>query len=68
MTAHVIAFAGRNANRNTAPLSAIPGAEATARRNNVVPMAGWRDQARPRRTPTGVFFTTDVLATTGYIA
>ena len=68
MTATVIAFAGRNANRNTAPLPSIEAAEVTGRRDNIVPMAAWLSRARPRRTPTGVFFTTRVLATPGFIA
>lgn len=65
MNANVIAFAARNANRNARPL---PATGVTERRDNIVPMAAWLDRARPRRTPTGVFFTTRVLATTGCIA
>ncbi|HCQ65686.1 MAG TPA: hypothetical protein DIU07_11270 [Rhodobacteraceae bacterium] len=68
MTATVIAFAGRNANRNTAPLHAIAATEAAERHDNIVPMAAWLGRARPRRTPTGVFFTTHVLATPGFTA
>ena len=68
MSATVIAFAGRNANRNTAPLPAFEAPEATERHNNIVPMAAWLGRARPRRTPTGVFFTTRVLATPGFTA
>ena len=65
MTATVIAFAGRNANTNTRPRPAAGSAE---RRDNIVPIAAWLDRARPRRTPTGVFFTTRVLDTPGCIA
>ena len=65
MTANVIAFAIRTANRNTRPLPAVG---ATERRDNIVPIAAWLDRARPRRTPTGVFFTTRVLATPGFTA
>ncbi len=65
MTASVIAFAGRNANTNTRPL---PATVARERRDNIVPIAAWLDRARPRRTPTGVFFTTGVLATQGFSA
>ncbi len=64
MTATVIAFAGRNANTNTRPLPAAAG----KRHDNIVPIAAWLDRARPRRTPTGVFFTTGVLATQGFSA
>ena len=61
MSANVIAFAGRNANRNARPLPR-QGAD---RHDNIVSIAGWLDRARPRRTPTGVFFTTGVLVTQG---
>ena len=65
MTATVIAFAGRNANMNTRPL---PDSATTERRDNIVPIAAWLERARLRRTPTGVFFTTRVLDTSGCIA
>ena len=65
MSANVIAFAGRTANRTAAPLSAIAVSGTDGRRNNIVPLAAWRGRARPRRTPNGVFFTTGVLATFG---
>jgi len=68
MTATVIAFAGRTANRNPAPLATASAREDTERRDNIVPMASWLGRARPRRTPTGVFFTTRVLATPGFSA
>jgi hypothetical protein len=64
MNTNVIAFACRNANRNARPLPTA----AAARHDNIVPMAAWLGSARPRRTPTGVFFTTRVLATSGCIA
>lgn len=65
MTANVIAFAGRNANTNT---RLQPVAGAADRHDNIVPIAAWLDRARMRRTPTGVFFTSRVLATQGFIA
>ncbi len=65
MTANIIAFAGRSANRNTRPQ---PAAAASERHDNIVSIAAWLDRARPRRTPTGVFFTTQVLATPGFTA
>jgi len=65
MTATIIEFAGRNANTNTRPL---PPSGANERRDNIVPIAAWLDRARPRRTPTGVFFSTRVLDTPGCIA
>jgi len=68
MTATVIAFADRNANRNAAPLPATVDSDDTERNDNVVPMAAWLGRPRARRTPTGVYFTTRVLATSGFIA
>lgn len=68
MTATVIAFAGRTATRNPAPLPAPAACEDAERHDNIVPMAAWLGRARPRRTPTGVFFTTRVLATPGFSA
>jgi len=65
MNANVIAFAGRNANTNTRP---APASAALGKHDNIVPIAAWLDRARPRRTPTGVFFTTRVLATSGCTA
>lgn len=37
-------------------------------RDNVVSLASWIGRAMPRRTPTGVFFSTGVLITPGEIA
>lgn len=68
MTATVIAFADRNANRTPAPLSDTAASEDTERHDNIVAMAAWLGRPRARRTPTGVFFTTHVLATTGFSA
>ena len=68
MTATVIAFAGRNANRNTAPLPVTADCGDHARHDNIVPMAAWLGRPRARRTPTGVFFTTRILATSGFTA
>lgn len=33
--------------------------------DNVISFAGWLGRAMPHRTPTGVFFTTQVLVTPG---
>lgn len=68
MTATVIAFADRNTNRNPAPLPAAAVCEDTERHDNIVPMAAWLGRPLARRTPTGVFFTTRVLATPGFTA
>ena len=65
MTANVIAFASRTANR---AVRAQPAAGATERHDNIVSINAWLDRARPRRTPTGVYFTTGVLATQGFSA
>ncbi len=37
-------------------------------RDNVVSLAEWKNRARARRTASGVFFTTGVLATYGTAA
>ncbi|MCB1355839.1 MAG: hypothetical protein KDK53_04835 [Maritimibacter sp.] len=68
MSATVIAFARRAANRNTAPLRAKAILEAVERADNIVSLASWRGRAHPRRTASGVFFCTDVLMTTGCTA
>jgi hypothetical protein len=63
MPSNVIAF--------TAQISVgDPRAETqgSAARNNVIELAAWIGRAFPRRTPNGVFFTTQVLATQGDIA
>ncbi|PIE08409.1 MAG: hypothetical protein CSA74_02905 [Rhodobacterales bacterium] len=62
MNSNVIAFARRNTR---------PDARARQRQeqhDNIVNISSWLERARPRRTPTGVFFTTGVLATTGFSA
>ncbi len=65
MTANVVAFAGRTANTNT---RSTRSTTATGRHDNIVSIAAWLDRARPRRTPTGVFFTTRVLVAPGFTA
>ena len=65
MTATVIRFDARSANTNRRP-------EAVARhradRTTIVSIAAWLGSPRPKRTPTGVFFTTDVLVAPGQFA
>ena len=39
-----------------------------ADRTNIVSIAAWLGSPRPKRTPTGVFFTTDVLVAPGQFA
>lgn len=65
MSNNVIAFAARNATRTR---RARPTAAAGTRTDNVVSLSAWADRARPRRTPTGVYFTTGVLVTKGLLA
>ena len=36
--------------------------------DNVISFANWVGRAMPRRTPTGVFFSTNVLMTSGNLA
>jgi hypothetical protein len=63
MHSNVIAF--------TAHSIARPGSTETpvaVARNNVIEFAAWIGKAMPRRTPNGVFFTTQVLSTSGDIA
>lgn len=62
MSANVIAFARRTADHTARPM---PRRAAAERHDNIVSIASWLDRARPRRTPTGVFFTTGVLVTHG---
>lgn len=65
MTATVISFAGRSANTNRRPMAASrTGADQT----NIVSIASWLGRPRPKRTPTGVFFTSHVLVTPGQFA
>ena len=63
MPSNVIAFAARRP--QTEPRAPLPGSAARA---NVIELAQWIGRAMPRRTPNGVFFTTQVLATPGEIA
>ncbi len=65
MTATVISFAGRSANTNRRPMAT---ARHSADRENIVSIAAWLGRPRPKRTPTGVFFTSDVLVTPGQFA
>ena len=65
MTTNIIAFTARAANTNTRPAKPVSAARG---RDNVVSLASWLGRARARRTPTGVFFTTRVLAAPGRIA
>lgn len=65
MTATVIAFAGRTANTNSQPRTARWTAP---RQDNIVSFANWLARPRPMRTPTGVFFTSQVLETRGQLA
>lgn len=61
MSSNVIAFSTRPISRPVRPAS-------PCRRDNVIQLAAWIGRAMPRRTPTGVFFTTPVLVTPGEIA
>ncbi len=63
MPSNVIAFAARTTShsRHAARPPATP-------RANVIELANWIGRAIPRRTPNGVFFTTQVLTTPGEIA
>lgn len=64
MENNVIAFDGtRKANRRAAATAA-----ATGLRDNIVSLADFRNRIRPRRTASGVFFTTGVLCTFGSVA
>lgn len=63
MKSNVIAFVGRPANSNYRPAP-----QQTESRDNVISLTSWVSRARPRRTPTGVYFTTRVLASQGQIA
>ncbi len=62
MSTNVIAFARRNTRTETRTRHSHD------RHDNIVTLSSWLDRARPRRTPTGVFFTTGVLATQGFTA
>ena len=64
---NVIAF---DRNRRPARNSARGAVRAAAEelRDNVIALADWQGQARARRTASGVFFTTGVLATYGTAA
>ncbi len=65
MTATVISFAGRSANTNRRPEAATRHGADHA---NIVSIASWLGRPRPKRTPTGVFFTSEVLVTPGQLA
>jgi hypothetical protein len=61
MHSNVIAFTARPKTTTSCPAPRRP-------RDNVITLASWIGRAMPRRTPTGVFFTTQVLVTTGEIS
>ena len=63
MPSNVIAFAARRPQPKHRVTDPAPSARA-----NVIEFAQWIGRAMPRRTPNGVFFTTQVLATPGEIA
>lgn len=63
MHSNVIAFTA-----HTAAKRIRVHAQGTTARNNVIELAAWIGRALPRRTPNGVFFSTQVLATPGDIA
>ena len=64
MQSNVIAFTGpANDNRR-----ARTETRQTGSRDNVISFANWVGRAMPRRTPTGVFFSTNVLMTSGNLA
>jgi hypothetical protein len=60
---NVIAF-----DRNRRPARTSVRAAAEELRDNVIALAEWKNRARARRTASGVFFTTGVLATYGSAA
>ncbi|MCI2399243.1 hypothetical protein [Aliiroseovarius subalbicans] len=57
MKSNILAFTG--------PLSTRAASVSEAVRDNVVSMNSWKKAARPRRTPQGVFFISNVLCTSG---
>jgi len=63
MPSNILAFAPR---RSAQSRRTVPAPVAT--RSNVIELAAWVGRAIPHRTPNGVFFTTQVLATPGEIA
>ncbi len=62
---NVIAF---DRNRRPTRTAARVARAAEELRDNVVALADWQGRARTRRTASGVFFTTGVLATYGSVA
>lgn len=63
MQTNVIAF-----DRTRKPASRVRETTIRGVRDNVVSLAEWKSRARARRTASGVFFTTGVLATFGSVA
>lgn len=68
MSANVIAFAARTARAANTNTRYGCRAKSAPNADNVIALANWLDRARPRRTPTGVFFTTGALVSPGQIA
>ena len=64
---NVIAF-DRNRRAGRASTRTTVRAAAEELRDNVIALADWQGRARARRTPSGVFFTTDVLVAPGQFA
>jgi hypothetical protein len=62
MTNNILAF---DSARRTKTNAAKPGQKI---RDNIVSIAQWASRPHPHRTPNGVFFMTQVLATSGDVA
>ena len=66
MPTNIVAFPRTVANTNARVTQ--NGRGATGALATIVSIEGWKRRTRKLRTPTGVFFMTSVLTTTGYFA